>query len=424
MIRKVVNPGTWYRGIIDMRLSLPHAIRLNYLFYAIACGTTYPYLAIYFKEVLHVSDFHLGLMMTIRPLMALLGQPFWSIIADSSGRRSHLAAGLLIVAILIYPVLMAVQAPLIVVVLLVVWAFFNAPINTLSDSITFDYLGTRGRTRFAGFRVFVSTGFVLAVLFIGLLYDKAGITSQFGVYSLFSFLSLVFLWQIPPVQKTPLKQGRLALKELMRERNVILFLIAIFLVETANGMAVTFLSVYCRHLGANNMQTGWIWATATSAEIISMIFFSRVLERLGVKKILVIGFAAVMLKWLLFAFAKVWWQTFPMQLLHAFALTYVYIGAVMFMDMSSHNSIRVTAQAFYTMFILNIASICGSILGGRISQQFGYATMYLGASLVALLGVFIMLAFVRNPAYKESAGSPALRKEEENKFTQNLILKV
>ena len=121
------------------------------------------------------------------------------------------------------------------------------------------------------------------------------------------------------------------------------------------------------------MQIGWVWGMGTLCEIVTMLLFARIYARLGLRKILLIGFAAVVVKWFSFAYVHVWWQILPLQLMHAFTLTFLYVGSVTFMDMEGHQSIRVTAQAFYTMFILNAANVVGSILAGCISQQFRHA---------------------------------------------------
>jgi PPP family 3-phenylpropionic acid transporter len=384
-----------------MRLSVSNAIRLNYLFYAVAGGCTYPYLAPYFKKALHVSDAQLGLIIMIRPLMALVGQPFWSVIADGSGRRSHLAVLLLCIAVAAAPLLMAPTTPGLCLFLFAVWSFFNAPINTLSDSIALDYLGSEGRTRFAGFRVFVSIGFLVAVAFVGFLYDRMGVSWQFPVYSALALASVVFLWKIPPVSGTPLKQGWLALCDLLSKRNVLIFLVAIFLAETANAMGLAFLSVYSEALGANNVQVGWVWGMGTTCEIVTMLLFARIYPRLGVRKILLIGFAAVIIKWFPFAHVHAWWQIIPLQTMHAFTLTFLYVGSVTFMDMESHKGIRVTAQAFYTMFILNTANVVGSILAGWISQRHGMPAIYEASSLMGVAALAILLAFVRSPAAED-----------------------
>lgn len=57
-------------------------------------------------------------------------------------------------------------------------------------------------------------------------------------------------------------------------------------------MALTYLSVYEKGLGANNMQIGWIWSLGPCAEVVTMLLFSRVYRRIGIKKILILGYIA------------------------------------------------------------------------------------------------------------------------------------
>jgi PPP family 3-phenylpropionic acid transporter len=171
----------------------------------------------------------------------------------------------------------------------------------------------------------------------------------------------------------------------------------VFLIEITNAMALTFLSVYGKHLGANNMQIGWIWAVGTCAEVATMLLFSRVYKRIGIKNILIIGYIAIVARWALSGLVTSWWQLLPIQLLHALTLTYVYIGSTLFMDMESTQHIRTTAQSFYTMVILNTAYVIGCVLGGFLSDRFGYANMFFTCSLMGSAGLGILVFLVKPP---------------------------
>jgi PPP family 3-phenylpropionic acid transporter len=385
-----------------MPIPLGRSIRLNYLFYAFACGATYPYLTPHFKEVVGIPDQHLGLIMMIRPLMALLGQPIWSQLSDRSGRRSHLAAGLVLAASLLCSVLLFTNTPLTICLLFALWSFFIAPIFTLSDSITFDYLGFKRRETIGTYRVFASIGFILAVSFLGFLYDSKGLRSQFAVFSVFGFLSFLALWPIPAVERTTSQQSKSAIKALLKKRNVLIFLCGALLIETTNAMALTYLSVYGKELGANNMQIGWIWALGTCAEVVTMLLFSKVYKRIGIKKILILGYIAIVVRWGLSGLVTTWWQLLPIQLLHALTLTYVYIGSAMFMDMEGSRHIRTTAQSFYTMIIIHTAYVIGCPLGSTIGAHFGYAYMFYTCSLMGTVGLFILVFLVKPPELQEN----------------------
>jgi len=385
-----------------MPIPLSRSIRLNYLFYAFACGATFPYLAPFFKEVVGVSDRYLGLIMMIRPTMALIGQPIWSHVSDRSGRRSHLGAGLVLAASLLCPLLLFMNTLLWVCLLFALWSFFTAPLFTLSDSITFDYLGPKRRDTVGTFRVFASFGFILAVTFVGAIYDKMGLQNQFAVFAVFGFFTFLCLWPIPPVPRTSSQENKTAIKTLLQKRNVFIFLCSVFLIEITNAMALTYLSVYGKLLGANNMQVGWIWAIGTCAEVVTMLLFSKVFKRLGIKKILLVGYMAIILRWGLSALVTTWWQLLPIQMLHAFTLTYVYLGSVMFMDTEGSHHIRTTAQSFYTMVIINSAFLFGCPLGGYIGDRFGYANMFYTCCAMGVAGLLLLVFFVKPPSPEPS----------------------
>ena len=390
-----------------MSMPAKRAIRFNYFFYAFATGSAFTYLAPYFKENLGVADYTLGLLLMLRPAVAILAQPFWSHFADSHGHRARVAAGLAVAAGLLFPLIRFAGPMGLLVLAIMAHSFFNAPLNSLADSMTFDYLGHHKRMRFANFRIFASFGFVTAVALIGKVYDRFGIEWLFAAYSISILIAVFFILRIPLNGKARSGQsGGKAIRSLLRKKNVILFLVSVLFVETANQMAYTYLSVYGKALGANNAQAGWIWAVATLAEMVTMYHFSKIAGRHGIWNILAVGMGTTILRWTLFAFMRVWWQLIPLQLMHIFTLTFVYVGSAIFMDLESPASIRFTSQAFYSTFVLNAGMIIGSIAGGAIAHRWGYSTIFLFCGGLSLIGTLVFILFVKPPKAHESHGHP------------------
>ena len=370
----------------------------NYLFFFFAMGGAFPYLAPYFKEMLHVSNQLLGVLLMIRPAVALLAQPFWSYAADVRGKRSHIVFSLALAAAALFPLLLVSRSMPLLISILVVWSFFYTPINSLSDSIAFDYLGHKRRMHFSGLRIFASLGFLLGVTGLGYVYQSAGLAWLFPVFSSGMVAAAWFLWRLPQHPHPPSTRTREAFRHLFQNRNVLFFLGAVLLTETANQMGYLFLSVYARSLGASHIQVGWLWAVGTGSEMVMMLFMPKLIGRFGVQKILLAGMTTVALRWALFAFVHAWWQLFPVQLIQVFTVPFIYVGSVTFMDMESSSDIRFTAQAFYSTFVIHGGMIVGSLVGGKISQHSGYAVLYtIGGGLAVLAGLILVL-FVREPA--------------------------
>jgi PPP family 3-phenylpropionic acid transporter len=370
----------------------------NYLFFCIAMGGAVPFLTPYLKEVIHVSNRMLGVLMMIRPAVALAAQPFWSYMADVRGNRSRIAVFLAATSAVLFPLVLLSRSELWIAALLVVWAFFYTPINSLSDTLTFDYLGHKRRMHFSNLRIFASLGFLMGVAGMGYLYKAAGLRWLFPVFTVGMVISAWFLNRLPSHTHAASDRTAKAFRRLFSNRNVLFFMVAVLLAEIANQMGYVYLSVYARSLGASYVQVGWLWAMATGAEMITMLFMPKIIGRFGVQKVLFVGVAAVALRWGLFGAVHTWQQLIPIQLIQILTIPFVYVGAVTFMDMESSADIRFTAQSFYSTVIICGGMIIGSLAGGEISQKMGYEVIYILGGCLAVIASLIVSLFVKEPA--------------------------
>jgi len=376
------------------------AIRTNYFFCLFAMGSAFPYIAPFFKETLHVSNHELGILLMVRPAVALLGQPLWSMAADSFGHRSRLTALLAMLSAMLFPLIFLGRDLLSVVMLIALSALFITPLNSMNDTIAFDHLGHEKRNLFGRFRIFASLGFFVSVALSGILYDRIGLKWMFPIFSAGLLCAAFAIKDVSSKpHRTSIRDSGRALAGFLAKRNVRLFILAMMISETANQMAYMFLSVYAKQLGANNSQVGWIWASATGAEMITMFFMPRIIRRAGLKKILFFGTFCVLFRWAPFAFMNAWWQLLPFQLVHIITLTFVYVGAVIFMDIEGSPKIRFSAQAFYSTFVLNGSNILGSYLGGEISQYLGYPALFLISGAMGVVSSAIILFWLREPSH-------------------------
>jgi MFS transporter, PPP family, 3-phenylpropionic acid transporter len=377
------------------------AIRSSYFLCLFALGSAFPFLPVFLKERLGLSNLALGLVLMVRPAMAILGQPFWSWMADSTRKRSHLASFLALMSAVLFPLILMEHRLPAVMLLLALSAFFVMPLNSMSDTITFDYLGESRRNHFGSLRIFASLGYFTAVMLAGPVYDLLGLRWLFLLFALGMLGSAWVIREVPSRQRSQRRTGFGwgPLLAFLKKRNVLFFLVAILVSETANQMAYIFLSIYSKSLGANNTQTGWIWAAGTGMEMLTMIAMPRIIHRMGLRRILILGTFFVLFRWAPLAFIHHWWLIFPFQCFHMITLTFIYVGAAIFMDAEASPAIRFSAQAFFSTFILNGSSLLGSILGGEISDRFGFPTLYLICGSLGVIAAALMFAFVHTPTH-------------------------
>ena len=398
-----------------MRDRIRTVIRTNYYFLAFSLGAFNPFIAPFFKETFGISNIELGLLLLVRPVSALISQIFWGTIIDSHGHRGRWAAILSLSSGCIAPLFLLGKSIVSLGFIFALWSFFYSPLITLADTLAFDYLGHHRRSRLAFLRVFASLGWITAVMSVGKIYDFWGLKTMFLIFPVGVFISSLAVSRVPREAAVGVRKSWRTVRKLMLNRNVLLFICAVLLFETANQMAYQFLSVYAVYLGASNFQLGWIWAVATGAELITMLTFLKVVQRIGIKKILTIAMLMTVFRWTSLIFVKAWWQLLPFQTLHAFTLTFGYLGAAMFMDLESPSEIRFTAQAFYGMFVLNTGLILGSFSGGWLSGHFGYGALFGTAGLLTTVALIVLVCFVKEPGQKREESRIKNQEKEDHR---------
>jgi len=376
-----------------------HGIRLSYFFTLFAIGASVPYLAPYFKEYLHLNNHQLGILLMMRPLAALIGQPFWSYIADGFLGRKTTAFWIALISALEFPLILLAREYWQILILLFISLFFFGSLNSMNDTLALDFLGRKNQTQFGPLRLFASLGFFVAVILSGFLYQVLELKFLFWVFSISMLCTTMVIQKmtLPHMPLTKPSHGTKKVLVFLRKKNVRFFLLAVLISETGNQMAYMYLSLYAKHLGASNAQVGILWATATGFEMISMIFMPMLLSKYRLKPILMTGIFCGFFRWVPFALATQWWHLFPFQAIHMITLTFVYIGSALFINMESSPKIRFSAQAFYSLFVLNTANLLGSYLGGEISQYLGYRVLFITSGLFGILGGTIFLFKVKDP---------------------------
>jgi PPP family 3-phenylpropionic acid transporter len=372
------------------------AIKTYYFFFFAGMGATLPYLAPWFKEVAGASDRELGLLFMVRPAVGLLAQPLWGYLADATGKRSRLTAVLILLAALALPLVTFTPLFWPMVLIMALFAFFYRSIIPLGDSVTFAHLGQERRADYSALRVWGTVGFMITAASVGFLFDQLGLAWQFPVFTTVMLAAAWFVWRVPTTPARGRLKAGFSLRLLYTHRNIRFFMLAVLLNAMVSQMAFVFFGVYARSLGASNSALGWLWTVATGVEAALMPFIGRIMRRVGVKQMILLGLVAVALRWVPTAFLTSWWQLFPLQILHGITFCLVYVGAVTFMDMEARPEVRSSAQALYAAMVSG-GRVLGGAISGEIAQHLGYRTLYITCGLLALAALSVVATLVREP---------------------------
>jgi PPP family 3-phenylpropionic acid transporter len=384
-------------------LSAQTAVKGNFFFFFMAWGMSLPFIAPYLKEACGFSDKIVGLVLMITPLVAFAAQPLWSYVADRTGRPALVAAGLTLAISFIYPLGSLYTTVGAISIFFFVYALFASPLVSLGDAIAFLHLEDAHRSRYAGMRVWGTLGFLLSAAAMGIIYDAIGMKYLFAVFAAAMVLSACVLMLLSSRSVPRTQPVKIPLSKIYTDRGLIIFVLIMLGAFTANQMALTLVGIYIKKLGATNAGVGWLWTVATVAEACLMPFAGRIVRRIGVKRMILIGIASIAVRCVPMAYCTAWWQLLPLAALTSLVFVMCYVGSVIFMDTSSRPELRASAQGMFGMATMNGSLVLGNGLPGFVAEQWGYRGLYLACAGLAAVSMVLMMAFIKEPPHTSGA---------------------
>jgi len=400
------------------------SIKTQYFLAFAVFGSILPYLSAYLESSCGLSRVQIGHVLASSSLGVILTPVLITLLADAwlDARRLIAAAFCLAVVALLgllladgfWPILVAYAA----------FSLLVAPLIPLQDGLFFVVSEDRARrgagtSPFHRVRVFGSVGFILpgVVLFVAL---RGGAPSGaiLIVAMTLSSLGLANAMLLPTTPRLPRVEradggrpmGGLPTAAALRaclEPHVLVFLVAMFLVQMAAAAFYGFFPIYLEKAIKLDMQWfGLIASGGVFVEIFFMYGFGWLLERLGIRWMMVCGALCMAMRFALMAMAPTVFVAIGTQIFHGMQVMALHVAPPLYLNDRAENHYRSSMQGLYTMVVIGVGRWVGSVLSGYVAADsllrvFGY-------SAALCLAAAAMFAFVfrdgrRRPAAGEAA---------------------
>ncbi len=297
---------------------------------------------------------------TVNPIAAIVAPFFLGLVADRYFSTEkvlgalHLLGGLVLLAVPRF-----IGAPSTFILLLLLYNLCYMPTLGLANSLAFHHIQSQEK-QFPLIRVFGTIGWIVAGLFISLVLGPliGGVAEQtaWPLYSsgIASLVLGAFCFTLPHTPP-PGRGQRVSLRSIagldafqqLGDRSFYIFITASLLLCIPLAAYYNFTQLY---LGAAGVQR--IAATQTlgqMSETIFMLLMPLMFVRLGVKKMLMVGMGAWVLRYALFALAApnaVFWLIAIGILLHGVCYDFFFVTGQIYVDKKSTPAIRGQAQGF------------------------------------------------------------------------------
>ena len=337
-------------------------------------------------------------MMAVR----IAGAPLFALLADRTGNRRLVIQFCSVIALIGYMALPFTNG-FHQILLVSLWgAFFFSPVNPLIEGFGVDASAALG-LNFGQLRLWASLSFLSGSLIAGALLTRLSPLETVWLIAdaqVFSVLATFMLPHDPEREivkhHTSAIEFKAAFKFLFTS-HFTLFLLAASLANSSHAMLYSFSSVYWTSLGFSTLMIGLFWTSGIIGEVVFFNFSHKIVEAIGVERLLVVGLAGGILRWIGTAFFTNEYVLLILQLSHGISFACGHLALMHFMRAHVPPNLRNTAQGIYAALAGGVLLSSITFMSGPIYEAYG-GLGFLAMAMISAIGLAIAVYYIRtNP---------------------------
>lgn len=303
---------------------------------------------------------------------------------------------------------------------LLAYAICYMPTLGLANAISFHQMSDPGR-QFGLVRAFGTLGWIVVGVAVGWVAPKllghsiepTNVPLQIGaVISLVLGLYAFTLPATPPSnagRKPSLSQALgLETLQLMKDRSFAVFVIGSLLICIPLSFYYSFANAFLNETGMQNAASKMTLGQAS--EVLFLVLIPFFFARLGVKRMLLIGMGAWVLRYLLFAWGnngELVALLYAGIILHGICFDFFFVTGQIYVDNAVSKAQRAAAQGFIHVVTYGVGQLIGSWTAGAVVERYAMATdegtrhlwttIWLVPAVMAFVVLLLFALFFRDP---------------------------
>lgn len=357
---------------LKVRFQLSSMMLLQYFIW----GCWFVTMGNYLMKTLHFDGEQVGHAYGTFAIAAMISPFFVGMIADKYFAIERLLGTLHLIGAILLFAISEVTTFGNFYILLLAYSFCYTPTMALSNTLSFSQLKDPGK-EFPGLRVLGTIGWIIAGLIIGFLgiEDKSTFFKIAAVVSAVLGLYSFTMPHVPPQKDQEKKTvtqilGLDALK-LFKEKDFVIMIISSVLICIPLMFYYSFTNAFLNESGMTN--AAGKMTMGQMSEIIFMLVMPFFFKRFGVKKMILIGMAAWIIRYLLFAYGNnetMVWMFYLGIILHGICYDFFFVTGQIFVDKRAPENLRNSAQGLITFATYGLGFYIGTLASGIIVDMY------------------------------------------------------
>jgi PPP family 3-phenylpropionic acid transporter len=250
------------------------------------------------------------------------------------------------------------------------------------------------RLDYGRIRLWGSITFIVGALGTGRLLDGGDPDTVLWLVLGAAALTFVATLLLPDRRATPLIGGLDGMMPVLRDRPLLLFLLAASLVQASHAVLYGFGTLYWTAAGHSEELVGWLWAGSVVVEIGLFAVGAPVVARVGSVHLLLLAALFGILRWILFAASTALPALIVGQVLHAATFAAAHLATMHFIARNAPPGLSATSQGVYAAVSGTVMGLAMLASGGLYARLGGDAFLAMAAMCAASACVSLVLRIV------------------------------
>jgi len=339
-------------------------------------GAWYVTMGTYMSEFLKSSGVQIGAAYSALAIATMISPFFVGMVADRYFAAQRIMGVLHLVGAVLLYFATQITDNTAFYWLIVFYSLLYMPTIALSNSIAFQQMTDPGK-QFPWIRVFGTLGWIAAGFMIGNLgIEKTSNTwvMAAGASLLLGFISFILPHTPPKGKPTDATAGRAIGTEafvLFKDKPYLIFFIAAILVCIPLSFYYGFANLFLNEVGMENAAGKMILGQMSEAIFILAIPF--LFNSIGVKKMLLLGMTAWVLRYVCFAYGNAdvnLWMLYAGIILHGICYDFFFVTGYMYTEKKAGEKIKNAAQGLFTFATYGVGMFIGTWFSGFATDYY------------------------------------------------------
>jgi nucleoside transporter len=335
-------------------------------------GAWYVTMGTYMVEHLHATGIEIGAAYSALAIATMISPFFVGLIADRFFAAQKIMGVLHLLGAILLFLATKIEYSHTFYWVILVYSLLYMPTIALSNSVAFSQMTDPGK-QFPWIRVFGTLGWIAA----GLLISRLGIEKTSATFYMAAAVSVGLGLLSFVLPNTPPKAHKADASKalgtdafvLFKERPYLVFFIAAILVCIPLSFYYGFANPFLNEIGFENAASKMTLGQVSEAVFILAIPF--LFNRIGVKKMLLVGMAAWILRYVCFAYGNLEssWMLYGGIILHGICYDFFFVTGYMYTEKKAGEKIKNAAQGLFTFATYGAGMFIGTRFSGYIVDQ-------------------------------------------------------